>query len=171
MHASPETVPGSWERYSAKRLVLPILVIVVIAFLPGPLLMFYWFVRDLAAHGIPEVGKLVMPLALFSAYALGFVLLMFYVVLASLRIMIFPDGVQVLTWRGKQMYLWKDARRAKITILKGTATLVLNFGGLRRARICLGDYRNSRSLFEFIRSRLPVPVRANEFQLALIHDS
>lgn len=163
------TALEDFERYSAKRLVLPVFVIVVIVFVPPFVLMASWLVRELQSgegHGDLVAGGL-----LLAGWVLGFVLLVFYVVLGSLRTKLMEEGVQVRKWRGWRMYYFRHVRGAKVTTQKGAAmTLVLNCGGLRRVRICLSDYRRSRSLFEAIRARLPVPVKVHVFQLANLHD-
>lgn len=160
---------GEFDRYSAKRLVLPILMIVIAVFVPPGVLMAYWLVRDLQSNEGQE--DLVAGGLLIAGWALRFVLLMFYVVLGSLRTRLLEEGVEVRKWRGRRMYYFRDVLGAKVTSQKGAAmTLVLNYGGLRRVRICLSDYRRSRSLFEAIRLRLPVPVKVHDFQLANLRD-
>lgn len=164
------TLLQDFERYSAKRLVLPVLIIVVVVFLPPLGLMGYWFGRDWQSS--EPRGDLLAGGLLVAGWVLGFALLMFYVVLGSLRTRLLEVGVRVWMWRGWREFYWRDVRAAKVTSQKGSVmTLVLNYGGLRRVRICLNDYRRSRSLFEAIRARLPVPVKVHDFQLANLRDN
>jgi len=161
---------AEFERYSAKRLVLPVLIIVVVVFLPPLGLMASWFVRELRSS--EPGGDLLAGGLLVGGWVLGFALLMFYVVLGSLRTKLLEDGIRVRMWRGWREFHWRDVRAAKVTSQKGAVmTLVLNYGGMRRVRICLNDYRKSRSLFEAIRARLPVPVKVHDFQLASLRDN
>lgn len=166
---SPNPPDMDWGRYSEWRLVLPPLVILVIGYIPGPLLMSYWYFSDRNLADVSVMDR-VLPVLLLIGYVIGFLLLLYHVVFASARVVLGTEGVHIMTWTGRRILRWSDVTRARVATHKNSATLVLQGDGLGRIRICLSDYRRGRSLFEDIRRRLPIAVEAHPAQLALLRD-
>jgi hypothetical protein len=156
-------------RYPMWRTVLPGLIATLVGF-GTPLVFFLVFlIRDLRSD-TPHENVLLFGLPMLAAYVLIIVLMLFYGVFGAYRTTLLEEGVRIRTWTGVRMYPWSEAKRAALCRLKYTVTLNVSFGGLRRAVVQLHDYRKSRSLFEAVRARLPVPVEGHAVLVAGLTD-
>ena len=91
-------------------------------------------------------------------YLVGFVAGLFYFIASHYRFQFTDEGMNVLTWRGRQFFRWKDVRRASLSIVEYGADLTLDFGGIREVNIPIFSYRKTRTLVDEIARRIPVSI-------------
>ncbi|MCC7173195.1 MAG: hypothetical protein IT459_22290 [Planctomycetes bacterium] len=166
---APRLETIDFGRYPMWRTVLPGLIATLVGF-GTPLVLFSVFVvRDLRSE-TPHENVLLYGLPMVAAYLLIIVLMLFYGVFGAYRTTLLDEGVRIRTWTGVRMYPWSEAKRAALCRLKYTIQLNVSFGRMRRAVVQLHDYRKARSLYEAVRSRLPLPVEGHAVLAPLLAD-
>lgn len=118
----------------------------------------YLGVRDVLWQGVTSIGVAVEAVSICLMYLVGFVAGLFYFIASHYRFQFTDEGMNVLTWRGRQFFLWRDVRRARLSIVEYGADLALDFGGLREVNIPIFSYRKTRTLVDEIARRIPVSI-------------
>jgi hypothetical protein len=120
--------------------------------------MVYLGVRDVLWRGVTSIGVAIEAVSICLMYLAGFVAFLFYALVSHYRFQFTDEGMNVLTWRGRQFFRWRDVQRVNLSIVEGGADLALDFGGLREVNIPIFNYRKTRTLVNEIARRIPVPI-------------
>ena len=118
----------------------------------------YLGVRDVLWQGVTSIAVAIEAASICLMYVAGFVVCLFYAIASHYRFKFTEEGMNVLTWRGRQFFLWRDVRRASLCIVEYGADLALDFGGLREVNIPIFSFRKTRTLVNETARRIPVPI-------------
>jgi hypothetical protein len=130
----------------------------------------FFIVVDMISRSPASLANLLEVAFIIGSYLLVALFLLFYVIFSPYRFVFAEDGLQVLTWRGRQFFSWEEVRKASLSSYQGNIDLVLHCGGLRYLTIPLTSFRRSASLFEAVKQKLPVRIAASEQQLRRLQD-
>ena len=155
---------GFGPRVPLVRLVLNCLAFGVLgwAFINETMFEFQAVGQRTLSDLVEVIGISFLLLASFS-FTTSFLLLQF-------RLRFTETGIRRFTLLGPRFIPWDSVRAAQLESFKGYLMLSLWVSRWRWIYVPLMEFRSSARLFEEIRRRLPVEVRATENQRALLGD-
>lgn len=136
----------------------PVLMFIVtfLLYVIGTGTCLFFAVLDLATHYDTSIwDPLIIALIVIVYLSVGMVLF-FYAVFSAYRFRFTDDGIDMMTWRGRQFFPWSDVEKSWVSNSRGTISLELNFGGRRNVTVPLDSYYRSMTLYHEIARRLPV---------------
>jgi hypothetical protein len=167
---NPDDLQRLWQRRNFWLVTAGGLVMILGGYLPPFVIMGGFLLSDLQDLKGPVPHGLLIGGAFLLVYLAGVIPLLFYGPFDTYRYTPEADGLRIRTWRGIRHLRWEQVEAATVTPYRGAYTLRLRAGSFLRARIHLSDYRQPRSLFDAIESRLPVSVRGAEHFRAAVYD-